>query len=269
MPPKNQIYKGQIKIKEFDVDLIQPNAMTVHDPEQGGTRSIFIGKSGSGKSTVIASIMYAKKDLIPVGEVQSGTEETNRFFRQFFPRTMIHYGLNLSKLADFRKRQIFSKKYISNPWTILILDDVTENPSILRKPIFQDIFKTWRHRATSFFLNLNYCKDIIPSIRTNTDFVFIFREPILENRHNLFKLFASIIGDFTLFCMLMDAITEDRTALVIHMTSQSNNWQDCVFWYKSDKKFGDKIFMKSWRFGCPEFWEFAKEREDPNLDELD
>jgi hypothetical protein len=108
-----------------------------------------------------------------------------------------------------------------------------------------------------YILSMQYCSDILPAIRTNVDGVFILREPILRNRKILYENYASIIPDFHIFCSILDQITDDNTALFIHNASKSNNWQDCVFWYKASK------VPEGFVFGCPEYKSFHESRYNP------
>jgi len=42
--------------------------------------------------------------------------------------------------------------------------------------------------------------------------------------------------------------------------------EDCVFWYKADKKFTDPRFLSTFKVGCREFWEFHNERYNINIE---
>ena len=258
--------KRIINIKEFDPDMLPPTVKTMHIPEQGGCKMVIIGKPGTGKTTMIASLLHAKSHIFPVAEVQSGTEDSNGFYGQILPKSLIHDGLNVDKIEDFIKRQKMAKKYLSNPWAVLLIDDCTDNPSVLRKPLFQGIFKNGRHWKMWFILSLQYCMDVLPTVRTNVEFIFILREANLRNRKALYDNYAGIITDFTLFCEIMDQITDDYTALVINNTTTSNKMDDCVFYYRADKKFSDKNFLATFKFGCRELWEFHNERYDDRLE---
>ena len=102
--------------------------------------------------------------------------------------------------------------------------------------------------------------DVKPVIRTNIDGTFILREPSFKNRRALWENYAGIIPDFSMFCNIMDQVTDDYTALYIHNSSTSNRLEDCVYWYKANP---DEV-PSDFKLGSKEFWKFHKERYDKN-----
>ena len=46
----------------------------------------------------------------------------------------------------------------------------------------------------------------------------------------------------------MDQITEDHTALVINNLTTSNDFQNCIFWFKAPP------FPSNFKFGSVDFW---------------
>ncbi len=242
------------KVKELNTDLLQPNSKTMYDIEQGGQKIVVIGKPGSGKSMLIASLLYAKQDIYPVGMVMSGTEDSNGFYRKIFPSTFVFNEYNEQKVKDFIRRQKIAKKHLVNPWAVILLDDCTDNPSLFRKPLQQSMYKKGRHWKMLYILSLQYCMDIKPVIRTNIDGTFILREPNLKNRKNLWENYAGIINDFSVFCDFMDELTDDYTALYIHNATKSNELKDCVFFYKA------RPIPKGFKFGCKEYYKFHEAR---------
>jgi len=221
----------------------------------------------TGKSSIISSILYAKKHLIPAGIIMSGSEDSNGFYSKMFPASFVFNEYDETQLKKFVKRQKLAKQKMNNPWAVVLCDDCTDSTKIFNTKIQQGMYKRGRHWNMLYILSLQYAMDINPAIRTNVDGVFILREPILKNRKSLYENYASVIGDFDIFCQLMDALTTDYCCLYIHNAIQTNRWQDCVFYYKAD------LPPDNFRFGCREFWKHHHDRFDPdhvnNFDDFD
>jgi hypothetical protein len=245
------------KIRELNLDTISPISSRAHEPEYGGSKIVVIGKPNTGKTTLIASLLYAKKHIFPVGMVMSGSEDSNGFYRNIFPSSFVYNEYNEEKIKDFVRRQKIAKQHVSVPWGVLLLDDCTDDPRIFNKPLQHGLFKRGRHFKMWYILSLQYSMDVKPVIRTNVDGIFILREPILKNRKSLWENYASVIPDFNLFCEILDQVTDDFTALYIDNTSRSNDWQDCVFWYKA------KLVPKDWKLGCKDMWAHHFQRYNP------
>jgi hypothetical protein len=212
----------------------------------------------TGKSTLIKALLHAKKHIFPVGMAMSGSEDSNHCYSEIMPSTFVYNEYDEQKVTDFVKRQKLAAQHLANPWAVLILDDCTDDPRIFNKPLQQALYKKGRHWKMFYILSLQYAMDVKPSIRTNVDGIFILREPLLKNREALYKNYASIIPDFTTFCELMDQLTDDYCALYIHNATQTNDWFDCVFYWKAPQ------VPKGWKFGCPEYWEFHQARFNEN-----
>jgi len=246
-----------VRIKELNLDLISPNDKTYMKPDQGGHKLVVIGKPGTGKTVLIASLLYGKKHLIPVGVVFSGTEDSNGFYRKMFPSTFVFNKYDPEQLKKFKTRQKIAKQHLENPWALCLLDDCTDNPAIFRTPLQGDFYKNGRHWKMLYIVSLQYCMDVRPAIRSNVDGCFILREPNLKNRESLYKNYAGIIPDFKLFCEILDGITDDYTSLYIHNDIRTNDWRDCVFYYKATP------VPAGFKFGCPDLWSFHFDRFNP------
>jgi hypothetical protein len=161
---------------------------------------------------------------------------------------------------DSEIRQTVAKKYIENPWAMLILDDCTDKVSDLKKEIQHTFFKLGRHWKMLYILSMQTAMDVAPFIRRTNDIVFIMRDNILSSRRILFENYASMVGDgdFNIFCKVMDQITDDHTALVIWNNPNSQKWTDCVFYFKATP------VPEDFKFGCKEYWDFHFSRFNPD-----
>jgi len=107
------------RIKELDLELIHPNNKTFNDPEQGGSKTVIIGKPGTGKTTLIKSLLYAKRNIFPVGIAMSGTEDSNGAYKKIFPSTFVFNNYDEEQVKSFVKRQKIAKVHLPNPWSIV------------------------------------------------------------------------------------------------------------------------------------------------------
>ena len=235
-----------LNISELNLEQILPNSENFEDRDQGGSKIVVIGKPGTGKTTLITDLLYHKKHIYPTALVVSGTEDSNGHYSKIFPSSFVHSKVSNDIIENFINRQKLAKQTLPNPWSILLLDDCTDDPKIFNDPLYQGIFKNGRHWKMLFILSLQYCMDVKPVIRTNVDGCFILRETNLKNRKSLWENYAGVIPDFAQFCEIMDQITDDYTALYINNTGKSNKIEDCVFYYKAS-------FNGMFKFGCNEY----------------
>lgn len=212
----------------------------------------------TGKSTLITSLLYAKKHIFPSALVISGTEDSNHHYQKIIPDSFIYNKYDEEVIETFVRRQKIAKEHLSNPWSVLLLDDCTDDPKVFARPLQQGLYKNGRHWKMLYILSLQYGMDIRPVIRTNIDGVFILRESNLRNRKILWENYAGCIPDFQDFCSIMDQITDDYTALYVNNATQSNDLRDCIFWYKAP------MINKKWRFGCEEIWMHHDARYNKN-----
>lgn len=242
-----------LRIREFNPYIILKRILSEDTTARNGMKLVFIGMPKSGKSTAIKSIINLVKNIIPVGLFMSGTEQHNHTYGNLAPETFIYEEYDEKVLEDFEKRQKLAVEHLSNPWALLVIDDCTDEPQIFKKPIQQRLFKNGRHYQMLYMLSLQYSLDVNPAIRTSIDATFLFRDPNLKNRKNLYENYAGIIPDFSTFCQLMDQLTGEYQCLVISNMGSTNNLEECVFFYKADR-------VDNLTFGCNEYWNFHEDR---------
>jgi energy-coupling factor transporter ATP-binding protein EcfA2 len=251
-----------LQIRELNLDTIRPNEASMKT-NLGGSKIVILGKPGSGKSVLIKHLLFAKKHLIPVGFVISGSEETNSFYSSIFPDIFIYHSYDKKIIEKLKSRQKAAKTYLQNGWNVLVLDDCMDDPRAFSEPIIKGLFKNGRHWDILAIFANQYVFDFKPELRASVDGVFIFREATNTNREKIFKNFASIIPSYEIFCKLMDELTQDYTCLYIDNQAQSNNWVDCVFYFKADPN------IPNFTFGSIDYQRFAATRTNQRTDDED
>jgi hypothetical protein len=248
-----------LQIKKFNPKLIEERRTTGAGP----ATCVFIGKRGTGKSTLVADILYHSRN-IPLGIAISATEDGNAFYANHIPDIFIHTEYNkevIQQVINRQKKTISeqedkSKKDPKNDIFVL-LDDCMYDKKMIRDPNIRGIFMNGRHWRITFMLTMQYCMDLPPDLRTNIDFVFILRENIIENQDKLYKNFFGIFPHKETFREVMNSCTEGYDCMVLDNTSRSNQISDCVYWYRAKPN-------RKFKIGDKSLWTYHKKNYDSN-----
>lgn len=241
----------ELKLRKFDMSTIPADKVVV-----------MVGRRGTGKSWLVRDLMYLNQD-IPAGVVISPTEVANHFFGKFVPGIFIYDEYAPRIIENVCKRQNEQvttvekqeKLYGScniDPRVFLILDDCMYDNKWTTDKNVRMIFMNGRHYKIFFVLTLQYALGMPPILRSQVDYVFILREPNVNNRKRLYENFAGIFPTFDVFCQVMDQCTTNNECLVINNTATSNKLEDLVFWYKAEPR-------PDFQACAPQFWAIHKQ----------
>ncbi len=244
-----------ISLSKFDPKNIEKR----RSEGAGPPTCVFIGKRGTGKSTLVADILYYVRK-INAGVVISATEDGNAYYSNFIPEILIHSEYKpeiIQQVINRQKKVINGKNKTAENDVFVLLDDCMYDKRMIRDTNIRGIFMNGRHWRITFMLTMQYCMDLPPDLRANIDYVFILRENIIQNQEKIYKNFFGIFPQFSIFQDVLNTCTEGYDCLVLDNTSKSNNIQDCVFWYraKPDRQF---------RIGSKELWNYCHKKYDKN-----
>ena len=247
MPPKNAPGQ-QLSLRKFD-------------PEKMDDRRVVmvIGKRNTGKSVLSKDLLYFKKH-IPLGMVQSGTEEGNGYYSSWVPDSFIYNDFDKPAIERLIEHQRKACKEGTAKNVFIVLDDLMYDAKFLKDKVMRSIFMNGRHWNIFLLVTAQYCGDIPPAIRSNIDYVFCLRENILQNRERLYKNFFGIFPSLDAFNQCLDATTNDYECLVLDNTSRSNAIEDCVFWYKARVR-------NDFRMGSPALWRWHRRMYNAGYDD--
>ena len=251
---------ANLNLKKFDISVIKPNKSVV-----------IIGKRNRGKSYLVKDLLYNNKDILPIGSAISITECANEFYSKIIPPMLVYdeYSDNIVDNIVYRQKKIKEKidmeidknNYSNlNPNTFLIMDGLMDSAKQwVKSNNMKTCFINSRLLNLLLIITIQYPLGIPPELRTNIDYIFIFRENIISNRKRLYEHYANIFTTFDIFCQVMDNCTgEDYQCLVIDNSSKSNKIEDKVFWYKAETHNPFKI-------GSKELWNYNNENYDTNI----
>jgi hypothetical protein len=254
-----------LDLKKFDMRWI-----TFKPEENKGPVIVLIGRRDTGKSFLVKDLLYHHQD-IPVGLVISGTEIVNNFYSQIVPKLFIHQKYNTVLIDKILRRQHqvvkrFNsemeqyKRATIDPRAFVILDDCLYDASWSRDELMRMLFMNGRHWKVMLIITMQYPLGIPPNLRTNIDFVFILREPYINNRKRIYENYAGMFPTFESFCQIMDQCTENYECLVINNNSKSNKLTDQIFWYKAEQR-------SAFKLGSKAYWEMSDRMKPTDDDE--
>jgi hypothetical protein len=102
---------------------------------------VFIGKRGTGKSTLVTDILYQKKHL-PVGIVMSATEEGNHHYKQFVPDLFIYgdYDRDAIERILERQKKIIGSGKTKDTGSFILLDDCMYDRKFMKDTCIRQCF---------------------------------------------------------------------------------------------------------------------------------
>jgi len=249
----------EINLRKFNM-----NEIVFDKNEAKGPVILMLGRRDTGKSFLIKDLLYHHQ-TIPNGIVISATEDSNGFFGTIVPRMFIHseYNSNIicnvirrqyDVLKDIKKRNEMYGQDNTDPRTFLILDDCMFDNSFVKDKAIRYIFLNGRHAKILFIITSQYPLGLPPILRSNIDYVFILREPVVKNKMRIYENYAGMCPTFEVFNKIMDDCTENYGCLVINNNTKSNKLVDQLLWYRAEPR-------PNFRMGAPEIWELSKNME--------
>lgn len=258
---------NQLSLNKFDMKNI-----SFRPDENKGPVVVLIGRRDTGKSFLVRDLLYHHKN-IPIGTVISGTEAGNGFYSKHVPKLFIHDEYNTSIIENILKRQKIVMKGIKkdeeahkrptriDPRAFVILDDCLYDGSWTKDKLMRLLFMNGRHWKVMLIITMQYPLGIPPNLRTNIDYVFILREPYINNRKRIWENYAGMFPTFESFTQVMDQCTENFECLVIDNNAKSNKIQEQIFWYKAQNH-------EDFKLGSKEYWDLSKDMDSDDDDTI-
>lgn len=253
MPKKKEI--TEVDLHEFDIVDGMPIScgfLTVAPP-------------GSGKSTLCGNLAFYRKHQYPVAKLFIGTEDDYKKHKETFHPLFVNYGYSDDQLEDVIKRarsqaMKYETKGQMERRMILWMDDLGKKE--WHNKFLADIVKLGSQHWDIFGL---FCSqsimDFPVDFRNSISFVALGRNMEAQERKKMYECFGAVCGNKNRFNDVMDQIAEKKTFVIIKRRTDSNEIEDCVFWYQG------KI-LPPWKFGCKEWRQWGDARYDVSYKEF-
>lgn len=229
----------QLRLKQFDITSIKRDSTIM-----------VYGKRGSGKSVFVKCMMYHNKDIAR-GIVISGSEKHQPFYKDFIPDTYIFEEYDsdiISKVITIQKQQVEEEGKSSKNNTFIIMDDVLADVKMWKNDkSLRDCFFNGRHMNVMVIIIMQYCLALAPDLRSNFDYIFIFKDNNRENIKKLYQQFGGVCDNLKTFEAIINQGTQNNQCVVINNKSLSDKIDDCFFVYKA-------CMHDKFRVGSPAYW---------------
>jgi len=212
--------KPKESFSTFDLSKIQDNCVIG-----------IVGRRNSGKSTLVKDIITSRFKDITQGIVCSGSEKSNPFFRRFMaPTFAFSQKINEDHLTAF----IQMAKDNPGEKKLIVIDDCAFDSAQRKSPALKEIVLNGRHLNITVILVAQSCVDLgSPSVRSNTDIVFMTRENLLPALEQAYKLFFSVFPTFRQFRELCEETKRTPYKCLVCDMSSFGTIHDMVKTYKA------------------------------------
>ncbi len=247
-----------IKLKKFDPKKITANRVCT-----------FIGRRGSGKTTCEKDIMWHLR-WIPDGVVYSPTEESNGDWEHHFPSSFIYseYDPDSAKRIVARQRRRakkhkYDRNYQITPTVIVCEDCMFDKKRFVNDKTARGVLMNGRQWWILLLISVQYMMDLTRDMRTQFDYIFLFKDNDIGNRERLWKSWGGVVPTFDAFSEIFSQCTKEYGCLVIDNTSLSEKIEDSIFWYKAQER------DPNYKVGNRAFWlyHFANIRDEEDMED--
>lgn len=212
----------------------------------------FIGRRAVGKTQCCRHILYHLKDKVDFGLFMTPTEDSASNFRTFAPESWIYDSFDQGKLEEMLSMQRQLSRTNKQRNLMCVLDDCMYDKKVLKGTAIRDLHMNGRHLKCQFINCVQYLMDIGPELRSQIDYVFVFKEPIYANQVKLWKFFFGIFPNFNDFKTVLERCTSNYGVLVLDNTQPSMEISDCLFWFRAS------LDIPKFRLGKEIFWQLSE-----------
>lgn len=219
-------------VSELDLDTFCENPVIT-----------IIGKRKSGKSMLAKSIIkhQLEKGLIDEIVVFSLTEKMNKFYENFV--TDVNYKLDFGMLEKILEKQEQNIENENKKKYMIVFDDCCGTKGEWTKnAAMQEILFNGRHYNISYIFIMQFPIGISPELRSNFDYIFLFKDDVISNLKRMYDHYAGIFPSFNLFKQVFQQLTDNNSTMAIKNKGSVKSILEKIFWYKaSETTFNSKI----------------------------
>jgi hypothetical protein len=179
-----------------------------------GSVCLVIGHPGAGKSRLICDLILHTD--ASAGLLIEGRLDYSREYKTVEDRTdLMLDDFRESAVTEIVRRQRGAHEHANH--TFVVLDDCIYDSKIYMSPPISSILRLGRTHRTSLFIAQTFAMSLLSTVRTNIDYIFVFRESMRPNIRRIYSQYVADSGLYTLEALetLTRLPREDYDCLVI------------------------------------------------------
>lgn len=192
-----------------------------------GTNSVICGRRLTGKSVLLSDILQSrKKSKIVIFASRYAAPS----YKKYFPSNIIHDHYNPVVL----KKLISAQQKHPDGELVVGFDDIAVNKDLWKDNYIRDIIRYGSSLGITAIFSVQYTGQLDDTFKRNIDYVFCFRDNIIDNQKMLYTEFGGMFSTFHDFKVVHDeCIAEPYRCLVFDMKTPRKDPSQSVFWYKT------------------------------------
>lgn len=197
-----------------------------------GSNVVICGKRLQGKSTLLASILQNRghdRYIIFTSRYAASS------YRKYFPfaKVIDRYDRKmLAKIVDEQERNPDVEYLVAFDDVSAMLKDGTP---VFKDNQVKDLIRYGSTLGITSIFCIQYTGQLDDMFKRNIDYVFCFRDNIIENQRCFFSEFGGMFSTFNEFKAAHDeCIAEPWRCLVFDLKTHRKDPKQSVFWYKAE-----------------------------------
>ena len=220
---------------------------------------LFAGPKKSGKSYGARCVIFDLKNRVYDATVYSGSREEDHPWTEYVPEAFVFKGYNEENLGRVMDRQderrtIAAKYGVKPPGHMIIFEDLEyKKKNVFDSEAARQVMLNGRHDKTFPICLVQYImRGLTLEVRSMFDFAFFTKEPNVDVRKKIWKVFGGVCTSFDEFDTIFRMCTENHRMLVIALRNDSYVISDSFFYFKAKD-------MGPYHIGHPDFWKMAED----------
>lgn len=195
-----------------------------------GSNSVISGRRLTGKSTLLVDIIQSRKDA---KVVIFASKYVAPSYKKFFPTDVIFEQYD----EKIMKNLISSQQQDPEKELVVGIDDIGVNGDLWNKASIRNMIRYGSSLGITLVFSIQYAGQLDDMFKRNIDYVFCFRDNIIENQKLLYTEFGGMFSSFHDFKVAHDeCIAEPYRCLVFDMKTPKKDPRHSVYWYKTPRE---------------------------------